>query len=1629
MSILFISHSSSNNTQAVEIRRWLRENGWKDIFLDLDPHDGLAPGQRWREELKKAGERCAAVIALISPAWLASYWCRVEFLLAIQLGKRIFGVIIAPTPFAELPPELTADYQLVDLSHPAKKSEGLERLRIGLEKAGLDPSDFPWPPPDEPDRPTYRGLRALEEQDAAIFFGRDAAITRGLDALRRLRDGAPGRFLVILGASGAGKSSFLKAGLLARLRRDEENFLVLPTTRPERKALSGPRGLLSALGLEQTPDEKMLAARLAEIRGAVTERLRTYAEVARESYAGRPPTLVLPIDQAEELFSSSNVESAEAIDLLHDILAADRNLIAVLTLRSDSFSQLQSEPRLAAWPRVPFDLARLSPAAFKEVIEGPGRLAQPSIHVEPALTDHLIEKLDAADALPLLAFTLERLVSEYGDGGELGLSDLVDGLGGLQGAIEQAVEAAFAAALHDPALPNERLALERLARQAFLPWFVSLDDVDAAPKRRVAVMGELPVEVRGLVDRMIDQRLLVSDSRGDEKTVEVSHEAVLRHWRALAVWVDEERDALRTLEAIKRAAKEWRRAVAGAESGDDETWLVHRGERLGAAEALLGRLGYSRLLGESGRGYLAACRRREDADLAAAEERILRERVQLGRQLRLQRRFAVALFFVAFAVVGFAVFAVIQTREASAEKSLVLADYARRANQQGYHERAMRLAALASREGLLNIADPTAAPILAAAAHRSSVQMEFYHREIGWGAGLSPRSSSLLLTWGGDRARIWDIDLEKIIATTKHQDQIMGAVFDGTGERVLSWSFDGNVKVWSSTDGKLLAERNHESAVSAASFDPAGERVVSWSDANIWVWDASNGNLIATAVHEGAVENAVFDPAGESVLSWSSLWGTKARIWNSQTGEEIAATSHAIDTAIFDALGERVLSWGLDGSVDIWESKTGKKVAGSKHETEAEGALFDGTGQRILSWSQDGSVRVWKANTGELIAETKHGARVVGAAFDGTGRRALSWSRDGNVRVWDAATGALIAESLHEEAVSGAVFDKLGKRVLSWSEDGGVRVWNTFTGELIASKQHENSIPNAIFDKTGSRVLSWSGGNAWLWDSATSNLIAASKHEDFIYGATFDDSEERLISLSKDGTIRIWSAAGKEIFAPKAEGRIQGALFDDLGRRVMYWSESGEVRIWNSITGERIARTKHSVLERGFGSKVGAAFDDLDQRVLSWGNHDKVRVWNADTGEIIAESTHGLSRGAIFDDTCERVISWSQDGSVHVWNSDTGETIAGIEHDASVGGSTFGPGGERVLSWSQDGSVWVWDSNTGEQMAESKHEEWVRGATFDDSGQRILSWSRDGDVRVWSSDTNALIAESNHGAPVDGALFDETGRRVLSWDDDGRVRVWNSSTGEVIAEHKHRNRAYGAIFDPTNQHVVSWGRERDGGSIRVWDAKTGELTAEVVDEGSIHGAIFDDTGEYILSWRNLQLFDGMFSADVGSSAWLWDAATGRVVSSTNHDGSARGASFDDTGRRVLTWSEDGKIWIWDSTTGVELATSEHAADVYLTVGSTFDRTGKRVLSWSDDNGARVWDVGWSVPRPSNQALIQEVCERKLRGPAIELDKHFINGSGKKITHDSVRQISAADAAFAPILSDRVGENVCARSPW
>jgi hypothetical protein len=410
--------------------------------------------------------------------------------------------------------------------------------------------------------------------------------------------------LVILGASGAGKSSYLRAGLWPRLQRDDRNFVLLPVIRPERAAISGKSGLLvaleTAIGGTRADDAAMHS--LPRSRGAIGEfikagpdnlcRLLAGLRAARLSalvdHKGRTPAVVIAIDQGEELFNDEGREEAERLtELLAASLTQDESTLVIVAMRSDSFPSLQSEPRLAAVGKVPFDLPPLPLGSMRLVIEGPARIAEPPIELDPNLVEALLEDSAGPDTLPLLAFTLGRLHRDYGAERRLTLAQY-ERLGRISGAVTAAVADVLAAGAQRGALPGDKAALDSLLRQTFIPHLARVNKAGQFT-RRVARKAELPMRSQAVIDLFVEARLLVRDRRpgnaGEADTIEVAHEALLREWPALRAWLEADRGFLVGKDELAEDIANWRNAdarekddalLAGLNLTRARQWLIER---------------------------------------------------------------------------------------------------------------------------------------------------------------------------------------------------------------------------------------------------------------------------------------------------------------------------------------------------------------------------------------------------------------------------------------------------------------------------------------------------------------------------------------------------------------------------------------------------------------------------------------------------------------------------------------------------------------------------------------------------------------------------------------------------------------------------------------------------------------------------------------------------------------------------------------------------------------------------------------------------------------------------------------------------------------------------------------------
>ena len=1320
MARIFLSHSSADELDAVAVRDWLAENGWgkDDIFLDLDPTHGLTAGERWQQALRQAADRCEAVVFIISPDWAKSKWCLTEFLLAHNLNKRIFGVVVKTVVIAELPVELTAEWQLgylvgdgpltdFEFTHKEQThrvhwlTHGLNSLRNGLAKAGIGANHFNWPPLNQPDRAPYRGLEPLDEIDAAIYFGRDTQILQGLDILRGMRNGDGRTLFVILGPSGSGKSSFLRAGLLPRLKRDDRHFFILDIIRPSSHVISGDNGLANSLykawsevdlagktlgdikaALIQNPAE--LLQLLTSIQMAAAQRVQLTNEKSP------PPTLILAIDQAEELFQADAKESELFLTMLGHCLAQNNYpyplLILAFTIRSDRYEPLQTAAALTEYKSALFDgLKPLPPHCYKEVILGPAQQASNAgnkLEINPDLVDRLLEDFGkGGDPLPMLSLTLALLFKDYGGDGDLRL-DEYEKLGGMEKVVNNIFESILSA---DVQQRKEQLSQ---LRNAFIPHLASINIQNNQIMRRQAFYHELPAASYSLINALQEKRLLVTDQQSGGKTIEVAHEAVLRQWGDLQLWLEEERENLKLVQSLEQAANDW--AIK-----KDAAWLWH-GVRLKAAEDLKQFGNYDNVLKQC-EAFLNESRKLEITELERKEKQL--QKIRRGTQMLV----VAIVFLLMLGVWGIHSYDQSQERFRNAISLSLLSSFKNHPLKDGW--------------------------LMLLAANK------IHHSAKAQGALLDEIQANKRIL--------------KIITTGRSRDTF---VFSADGARFL----EGNGKTlrfWDAKTGQPIGEAfrlsGYEGEIERLALNPNGTRILSVSkDNTLRLWNAKTGASIGEPLvgNKQKVTSLAFSPDGSRILSGSL--DSSLRLWDAKTGQPIG-----------EPLKDGI-SW-LAGVTSV---------------------AFSPDGTRIISGHWDKTVRLWNAETGQLIGEPLRGHKdmVYSVAFSPDGTHIISVDREGIMRLWDANTGTLIGQPLKgtEASVRSVAFSPDGTLILSGG--GGIlERWDVSTGRLIdVLNIHRDFASNWVFSADGTRALSSSDDRTLnLLDIRESLFIdpPLMKYEDPVLSVAFSPDGTRILSGNSDKTLRLLDPnTGLPIGEPLRghEDDVSSVAFSPDGTLILSGSFDKTLRLWNAKTGEPIGKPLNGHEQ----SVTSVAFSPDGTRILSGSLDDTLRFWDTKTGHSTVEPINELSLSSvIFSPSGTQILSGGKYGMC-LMDVKTGKKIWTVKNKDMHQHLAFSPDGTRILSGGNDKTLRLWEAETGQPIGSplSGHEGPVRSVTFSPDGALILSGSFDETLRLWDAQTGEPIGEplKGHQRTVTSVAFSPDGTRILSGSYNGTIRIW-----------------------------------------------------------------------------------------------------------------------------------------------------------------------------------------------------------------------------------------------------------------
>jgi WD40 repeat protein len=1436
MADIFLSHSSTDNDAADQIKSWLERDrkGWS-VFLDRHTHDGILAGQGWQERLRNELQSCRLVLAIITPDWLASRWCFTEAVTATFRGKDFIAVVpdVLPEGALDRAPPIVHERQRQPLD--LVTGAGWEELLHALDRSGLDPSQwFSIPDGVGP----YPGFVAFEERDAGVFFGRDQEITQYLDELNLLKAPDRAQALVISGGSGSGKSSLLKAGLIPRLRR-QPGWLVIPPFDPSREPIHALFSVLRAAA-QAAGAAIDLPTKPPQTAEVLTECLQDGLRAIEEQSEA---WILLPLDQAEGLVAGSYGGSATDGSLLlvaiGQILASrTRRLVAVLTIRTEFVPAL--DHALPSEVRT-HDRSLRSITALSEIIEKPA--ARFGIELEEGLTGRMIEDTRGAGALPLLAYTLRELNEKYGKDKRLTVAEYEE-LGGVEGAIEKKLHEAFS----DPQPTAKELDA---FRRCFVRQLVRVDEGAAEGERylRAAVaLKALPDGAGRLVDRLREVRLLVS---GDDGTIAVAHERLIRNWTdvPLQTWLAEDRDDRKLIDNLKSLL------VAHRDGGPllsdklllDAKDFMQRDRSLKDDEPELAQF--------------------IETSVGAEQRRQRRQRWFLGGTV------AASLVFLAVAIgaVWYYIEAQEKTRVAEAERdralrtqSLFLADLANQQVEAGNTTTAMLLALEALPRDMKApqrpyVPEAEAALFGALREHREVARLEGHTGAVTQVAFVADGERLLSVSDDGT-ARIWDVASARELAVLPvggdEQVPVVPTV-SPDGQFVLTRRQNGPAELWDVTTEvprRVWRWPEEGGSVRRAEF-MAGSR---WAFILLWggeafLWDVQQRTQVNPFLApDWRSDRVAFSPNGSRMISWKR--GDGAVLWNTETWKIInflVPSGNSVQLAGFTPVGERIVVVPSDSPPGVWNARSGEKVddlmpwegqQGPSALTHVQTLVFDR--DSLVAAASRGTLVVWDLRSRRPRASIDLG---VYCTHRNCSFATPIFSRSGFVAVWNdraefeygmgifdrdgkllerggsdlvpsaGPSGFSILSATRRRSSPGVYDDGLAGRATLRSADSGRPI------SVIGAA--DSDVVFAVFGPGGQVAATSTDGAAYLQiDGQRVHVLRG--HKDGVRHAAFNPDGTVLATASDDGSIRLWST---DTFGPLASD-VDAKKPAEFSAQDKITERRGTVEVTDGharVTDPRSGRTVVIELDHADTERIVDARFTRDGRRLVIVTRNRqsgagtVTLWSSDNNvrlASVAEVERGASVRTAFSPDGTRLLVW-QPGIVHLWNVVDGASVRPLDLTGTLRLLNFSPDGSRLVTVTEEGDARLWSAQSGEHLTRlGAYDTKVTYATFDSQSRFVATGSDDGRVRLW--DTSNLASAGvleGHDARIEFLNFSPNGQRLMSGSGDGSARLWDVALGKQVALlGGHTRRVSRITFDVRGESVLIEHGWKERPKRRLW---------------------------------------------------------------------------------------------------------------------------------------------------------------------------------------------------------------------
>jgi len=1422
---VFLSYTRADAPAVEELAQRLKDQGivpWLDKW-------NLIPGEPWQEDIEAALDACDAYAIFVGPSGMGS-WQNEEMRFAINqrvTNKKPVIPVFLPGGQREQQgklPEFLISSQWVDFRRSLDDELALHYLICGIKGKPMIPV-IPVDP--NLDISPYPGLKAYEPEDAQFFFGRKILTDELLERLRtKAATNDEIRFLAIIGASGSGKSSLARAGLIPALKSgalDGSEGWPVVICKP---GINPVESLVLALANENIVSDTLLDN--ADTIARFMDEPRTLHWITNKVLSGSPDhkRICLLVDQFEELFTICRDETSRLAFIKNLRYAATVSLgrtVVVLTMRADFYGKCAAYPALAAtMADSQLLVGPMTEDELLQAIETPAQMV--GCEFEPGLVELLLRDAGTeAGTLPLLQHALRELW-ERRTGRYLRVESY-NAMGKLEGALNQ-----YANKIYSDLDDTEKEACKQLFLSLTQPGMGTEDT-----KRRASLKELDMVATDSLIQKLEDARLIVTEGEQGaqgKRYVEVSHEALINGWSKLREWIDTNRDMIRVKHHVTETAIQW------DEEGRQADYLYQGAPLFEAEEYFINRNNKLELLQQK---FLDA----------SIELRDNREREKEAQQ---KKKLATMAVFT-FVALGLAIVASFLYIQAESSERKAVCQLAQNYWKDGVSERDRNNNPIVASHYFMKAAEQWSACGESIRSRNARFAGNFLVKHVSLSSissmqggiknALLDSASQRVIAWDGDgavrvwdnesgewskliqqdvainyivpghekkkililgdtgRARLVDVDSKQWFDIRNNGASIAKVAFSLDDSQLLTWGDVATLRVWDTLTGNAFAPplQNH-GEVMEAGFSPDGQKVIAWSrDGRGHLWTLPDGNLVTTVALDGAPWLVVFSPDNRRVLT---LAGDTLQIWDSNVLSPIQVSTPSqlmqLSGAVFSPDGERLLLWSTDGRIWYWDYATAQPVESSyRHTGSVGGAVFNQDGDHVLIRGVDddsGWSWIWDLEN-ETPVILEHADIVRGGSFSKDGRRLFTWS-DYGAQLWNSRNGRpLVVLPRYEEKLLQATFSRDEQQILTLSDSGTARFWDI--KPVVLPMDTGSRVQKAVFVEDGSQVLALGiDGTMRIWDSNTGEPLGPGWGSENAHGIQVSQNGKRILTRI-GSTIQVWKNQNTQPPVNlEYEINIRDAKFAGNGERILTWDASGGAQIWDSDSGNEVARLGQ------IAEVYGAEFSQDNRHLLIWDLSGRIQVLDTGSWETVKKHTFDKPiKTAVFSQVGNSILICS--GYAWYWEFQQGEPEK-LKETGKCDGAALSNNAQQIVVWNKQSAL-VW--NLGDGTSSTLRQSRVKGAMF--IKDQVLTWGRNA-ARLWGvEDGRPLTPALQHDGPISGIVLSRDQQRIITWSDDALVRFWRIVQDEHSSLISHEARLGSKLDENKQLRLLSAEEWRESG--------------------------------------------------------------------------------------------------------------------------------------------------------------------------------------------------------------------------